>query len=122
MTKFIQLAEAQNDHTINFQFISRRGIRFNMEISVCSHIVAIRRNNESIGGVEYDLKTDACVIYAFNSMLKRKWIQLFIEETNREDESMTAPAWKKRIIELYQKREEAAHLALESTIEKLSTI
>lgn len=121
MTKFIQLAEAQDGHTTEFDFTSRQGKLFHMEISVHAGSAMIRKNSKYIGSVDYNRETGSYTIMGWNSTLVKRYIQLFIEECEKEDSCIT-PAWKKGIVDRYQKRINDAQIALALAMKNLSNI
>lgn len=121
MTKFIQLAEAQDGHTTEFDFTSRQGKLFHMEISVHALSALICKNGEFIGSVDYNRETGSYTIMGWDGTPRMRWIQLFIEECAKED-SCVAPAWKKGIVDRYQKRINDAQIALALAMKNLSNI
>lgn len=120
MLKFIQLAEAQDAHTTEFDFTSRQGKLFHMEISVHSKSALIRKNGEFIGSVDYSESTGYTIMGCANTP-RRRWIQLFMEECDKEDSCVT-PAWKQGIVNRYQKRINDAQIALALAMKNLSNI
>lgn len=120
MVKFIQLAEVQNGHTTEFYYSSRQGKLHCMEISVHAGCAMIHRDNKYIGSVYYDPNTGKYTPMGWSSIAK-KWIQNFIDETERED-SLSAPAWKKAIVDRYQKRVNDAQLELALAMKVMSNI
>lgn len=72
MTKFIQLAEAQDGNTAKFDFTSRQGKVFHMEISVHVKSALIRKDGLFVGSVEYDAATDGYIIYGCCNTPRRK--------------------------------------------------
>lgn len=121
MLKFIQLAEAQDGHTTSFEFTSRQGKVFQIEISVHARCAMIRKNCKYIGSVDYNRETGSYTIMGWNSTPAKRYIQLFVEECEKEDSCIT-PAWKQAIVDRFQKRINDAQIALALTMKNLSTI
>lgn len=118
MSKFFDLANAQAGHTTRFDFTSRQGDNFHMDIAVHAGSAMLRRNGKYIGSVDYIGKI---TIFGYSNTPQMRWIQLFIEECEKED-SCVAPAWKEGIIGRYIEISQNANKELNEARKALANI